>query len=146
MRVLHFLKGTAQLSLSFLVNMAGMPAFHGYSDSTWGSEPSSRRSRKGYVFKLHGHLISWQSKLLQPTKALSTCEAEYMALSAAVQESLFLDQLIRHYFLREHVSAGKIALKFCPTKDMHADMLTKPLGITDFLRHRGSLGMIYPSK
>ena len=107
-----------------------------------------------------------------------------MALLAAVQESLFLGQLvsslgfntcdqlllykdnkgeldlakkqklqartkhidIRHHFLKEHVSSGNIALKFCPTKDVQADMLTKPLGITDFLRHWDSLGMIFPSK
>ena len=59
---------------------------------------------------------------------------------------LGLSTLISGIILWEHVSAGKIALKFCRTKDMHAYMLTKPLGITDFLRHRDLLGMIFPSK
>ena len=41
-------------------------------------------------------MISWQSKR-QVTVALSTCEAEYMALSAAVQESSYLIQLCRSF-------------------------------------------------
>jgi hypothetical protein len=39
-----------------------------------------------------GPLISWKSRK-QPTVALSTCEAEYIALANAVQEAKFLRQL-----------------------------------------------------
>ena len=40
-----------------------------------------------------GAVISWKSKK-QSTIALSTCESEYMALSMAVQEALFLERLV----------------------------------------------------
>ena len=52
----------------------------------------TRRSHTGYFFKVANHLISWQSKR-QIIVVLSTCEAKYMALSAAVQESSYLVQL-----------------------------------------------------
>ena len=54
-----------------------------------------RRSITGYGFRLssNGPLISWKSRK-QPTVALSTCEAEYMSLAAAVQEGKFLFQLL----------------------------------------------------
>jgi hypothetical protein len=47
----------------------------------------------GYIFFINGSPISWKSKL-QPTVALSTTEAEYMALSLAVQECLFLKKVL----------------------------------------------------
>lgn len=37
--------------------------------------------------------ISWKTKK-QPTVALSTCEAEYMALAATLQECVYLVQLL----------------------------------------------------
>src|SRR6218665_3534350 len=48
-----------------------------------------------YVFMLAdtGSLISWKSRK-QSTVALSTCEAEYMSMCAAVQEAKFLMQLL----------------------------------------------------
>lgn len=49
----------------------------------------------GYGFRLSndGPLVSWKSRK-QPTVALSTCEAEYVSLAAAVQEAKFLFQLL----------------------------------------------------
>ena len=37
--------------------------------------------------------MSWKAKK-QPTVALSTCEAEYIALAATIQECLYLTQLL----------------------------------------------------
>ena len=42
---------------------------------------------------LNGGAISWQSKR-QPTVAVSTAEAEYMAAASAVKEALWLRQLL----------------------------------------------------
>jgi hypothetical protein len=60
----------------------------GNSDADWGSNVEDRRSISGYVFTAQGGAISWCSKR-QPTIALSSNEAEYMALSSATQEALW---------------------------------------------------------
>ena len=65
----------------------------GFSDSDWGSSPG-RHSISGYVFKLNPEsaLISWRSSK-QRIVALSTCEAEYIAITETSKEALFLRQL-----------------------------------------------------
>ena len=64
-----------------------------FVDADWAADIDTRRSQTGFIFYLNGGPISWQSKK-QTTVALSTVEAEYMALSAAVQELLYLRQLL----------------------------------------------------
>ena len=65
----------------------------GYCDSDWASDKNDRKSTTGYLFQVNGSTISWQSKK-QPTVALSTVEAEYMAISAATKEALWLRLLL----------------------------------------------------
>ena len=48
-------------------------------------DPISTRSRTGFVITYVGYPILWKSKM-QPHTALSTTEAEYIALSAALRE------------------------------------------------------------
>ncbi|KAG8504212.1 hypothetical protein CXB51_002567 [Gossypium anomalum] len=52
----------------------------GYVDSDYASDLDKQRSTTGYVFTLAGGPISWKSTL-QCTVALSTTEAEYMAVT-----------------------------------------------------------------
>uniref|UniRef100_H3H9D6 Reverse transcriptase Ty1/copia-type domain-containing protein n=1 Tax=Phytophthora ramorum TaxID=164328 RepID=H3H9D6_PHYRM len=61
----------------------------GYSDADWAGDIESRRSTSGYAFMMNGGCISWRSKK-QRTVALSSTEAEYMALSEATQEAVWL--------------------------------------------------------
>ncbi|XP_011859305.1 PREDICTED: uncharacterized protein LOC105556805 [Vollenhovia emeryi] len=56
-----------------------------YVDADWAGDEGDRRSYTGYVFMLGGAAINWESKK-QPTVALSTTEAEYMALAEAAKE------------------------------------------------------------
>jgi hypothetical protein len=65
----------------------------GYSDSDWGSDVDKRRSTTAYSFMIGGGSVSWASKL-QPTVALSSAEAEYMAACAATQEAVYLRRLM----------------------------------------------------
>ena len=90
-RVLRYLKGTAESVLMY----GGAPSSKvvGWSDSDYASDIGERRSRTGYVFMLNGAAVSWKSQR-QQTVALSTAEAEYMALTAATQEAMFLKQLL----------------------------------------------------
>ena len=61
-------------------------------DTDWGGDSDDRHSTTGNVFILTGGAVSWLSKK-QAVVALSTSEAEYMALSSAVQEALWLQKL-----------------------------------------------------
>ena len=58
----------------------------------WGSG-EDRKSIGGYAFGLNGAAISWNSKK-PATVALSSTEAEYMALTQAVKESLWLQAIL----------------------------------------------------
>ena len=85
---LRYLKGTLEYKLCYRKCRENLVLL-GYSDADWASS-SDRRSTSGYCFSLSdtGLPISWKSKKL-PIVALSSCEAEYIALASAVQESLY---------------------------------------------------------
>lgn len=89
-RVLRYLKATKDQKLIYTkqdeVNLVG------YSDSDWAQSIDDRKSTSGYVFKLSGP-ISWRAKK-QPTVALSSCEAEYMALTETFKEEIYLTNLL----------------------------------------------------
>lgn len=92
--VMRYLKGTLDRELCYKKSETSLKLV-AYSDSDWAADLNDRRSTTGYCFSLtdEGPLISWKSKK-QATVALSTCEAEYMALAATTQESLYLIQLM----------------------------------------------------
>jgi hypothetical protein len=66
----------------------------GYSDSDWAGDVDTRRSTGGYVVLMCKAAISWSSKL-QSAPALSSTEAEYMAMTRAAQEAIWLRQLLK---------------------------------------------------
>ena len=90
-RVMRYLRGTTKLGIHYSSECSNK--LIGYSDADWGGDVNDRKSTSGYIFKLNGGAISWRSKK-QSCVALSTAEAEYIALSAAAQEFLWLNQLI----------------------------------------------------
>ena len=65
----------------------------GYSDADWAGDLNKRKSTTGYVYTLGGGAISWGSKK-QTSTAMSTAEAEYIACSTAVQEAVWLRNLL----------------------------------------------------
>ncbi|KRY40910.1 Retrovirus-related Pol polyprotein from transposon TNT 1-94 [Trichinella spiralis] len=65
-----------------------------YSDADWANDRDDRRSISGCVVCHSSAVIAWSSKK-QRTVALSTTEAEYMALSHAAQETAW-PTLIAH--------------------------------------------------
>ena len=56
----------------------------------------TRRSCTGFIFFLAEGPISWQTRQ-QPSVALSTMEAEFMAACAASQESVWLIQILTEF-------------------------------------------------
>ena len=175
-RIFRYLKGTVNLSLQY---QARGGALIGYADSDWASDLDNRHSTTGNVFLMSGGAVSWISQK-QATVALSTAEAENVALGSATQETIWLRRLmtdlrvsqvkptvirednqgaiamaknpvghkrtkhidIKHHFVREAVDAGTITLEYCETKQMLADILTKPLPKPQFEMLRGKLGLI----
>jgi hypothetical protein len=125
------------------------------------------------MFQIGGAAVSWRSNK-QSCVALSTAEAEYIALASAAQEAVWMRRLItdincgsegamvifednqsaicmaknpqyhgkskhigiKYHFIREQVSNGVVELKYCPTEEMVADMLTKALPRNRFVELR----------
>ena len=92
-QVLRYIKGTLNYELVFCKSDKPLKV-SGYSDSDWAGSLSDRKSVSGYCFMLNSGPVSWKSKK-QSTIALSSCEAEYISLTFAVQEGMFLIQLMR---------------------------------------------------
>jgi len=90
-RIFRYLRGTKNMGL--LYDRDKSKALVGYSDADWAGSLDDRRSTSGYVFLSGGAAISWRSQK-QTCIALSTAEAEYVALSSATQEALWLQQLV----------------------------------------------------
>ncbi len=86
-RVLRYLQGTHNDG-DDVIHMSG------YCDSDWGGDMSDRKSTTGYGAFINKNLISWNTKK-QPTVALSTAEAELMAIVEAIKEVSWMYQLLR---------------------------------------------------
>jgi len=89
-RVLRYLKGTPEHGILF--QKTGKP-LHGHADADWASCAEDRRSYSGYFFTLGGAAVTWEARK-QRTVALSSVEAEYLALSEATKEALYLRQML----------------------------------------------------
>ena len=177
-RILKYLKGTANYGLLYIKKDDANRVIVGFSDADWAGDANDRKSTSGYLFMVSGAPVSWKSKK-QTCVALSTAEAEYVALTAATQEITWLRQLlkdlhneqvkptvihednqsaiciaqntqyhgktkhidIKYHFVREKVSDRTVELRYCPTSDMLADMLTKGLTRDKFTQLRNLTGM-----
>ena len=49
---------------------------------------------------------------------------------------------IKMHWIRQEIKRKQIEIHFCPTKEMTADILTKPLGRLDVERHRSAMGLV----
>lgn len=85
--ILRYVRGTYDLCLTF--RRSSELIVEGFSDSDYSTDLDKRRSVSGIVFKFGGNTVSWKSGL-QSVVALSTTEAEYMALTLAVKEAIWL--------------------------------------------------------
>ncbi|GBP89832.1 Retrovirus-related Pol polyprotein from transposon TNT 1-94 [Eumeta japonica] len=160
--VLRYLSATKNFKITY--KRTGQ-AVVGYVDSDWGSDTLDRKSYSGFAFFMAGSVFSWESRK-QQTVALSSTEAEYVALSTAAKEAIYLRRLlkeiglthdsgpiviygdnlgaqnlaknhtyhsrtkhidIKYNFLRDAVRENLLEVKYMPTNEMIADVLTKNL-------------------
>jgi hypothetical protein len=95
-RIFRYLKGTYDSGLELGGPELPDPnniKLSGFCDADWGGNLDDRKSTTGYAFNVGSGSISWNSKK-QPTVALSSTEAEYMATSGAAREALWLKSLL----------------------------------------------------
>lgn len=92
-RILRYLQGTKPTGLMFKGNDSKELYIEAYSDADWGGDHNDRKSTTGFIILINGSVVGWTSKK-QATVALSTAEAEYMAISATVQEVKWISQLL----------------------------------------------------
>ena len=90
-RIMRYLIATCKYGISY--KKSSTDKVVGYCDADWAGDVVDRKSTSGYIFSLAGAPISWRSKK-QSCTALSSAEAEYVALAAASQEVVWLRQLI----------------------------------------------------
>ncbi|TYZ66515.1 hypothetical protein PybrP1_006514 [[Pythium] brassicae (nom. inval.)] len=91
LRIVKFLKGTTHDGIVYARDKGSQPI--AYSDASWPSDVSTRRSTTGLFISMCGAPVVYRSKR-QATVALSTAEAEYIALAACAQDVLWLRALL----------------------------------------------------
>jgi len=91
-RVLRYLKGTSDYCITYQKQNSALCT---YVDADWAGDVNDRKSCSGNVFILANGPISWEAKK-QKSVALSTMEAEYMSLSEASKETIYLRRLLKH--------------------------------------------------
>nr|XP_010912064.1 uncharacterized protein LOC105038071 [Elaeis guineensis] len=96
--ILRYIKGTSKLGLIFTAQSNCIVT--GFCDSDYACDLDRRRSLTGYVFTLSGCAVSWKATL-QSIFALSTTEAEYMALTEAEKEAIWLKGLVQDLDLEQ---------------------------------------------
>ena len=94
-RVLIYLYTTKNNGITYgkkIHGIIGHNIIYGYADADFAADLDSRKSTTGWIFMFNGGAISWRSHQ-QSITALSTSEAEYMALSDAAKEARSLLKL-----------------------------------------------------
>lgn len=89
--ILRYLKGTKSVGLVF--GRSESVGLAGFVGADFAGDVDRRRSITGYLFTLYGNLVSWKANL-QSIVALSTTESEYIALTKAIKEVIWLKGLV----------------------------------------------------
>ena len=130
--VVRYIAGTLDRALFFPFGNASVssytPTFTCYTDATWASDVVDRSSRSGCVVLLNSTPVAWFTKR-QKSIATSSCESELVALSLAIIECIWLNNLITSI-------TGKSAstVIFCDNKGT-IDAAANPTSMSSRLKH-----------
>ena len=95
----RYLKGTRNYGITFTpTNTLNIDCFvdadfAGLYNFEEAQDPTSVKSRSGYLFSIGGCVISWRTKL-QSEIAMSTMESEYVAMSMAMKDLIPLQRIV----------------------------------------------------
>lgn len=73
-----------------------IPDIAGFMDSDWGGNCDDQQLIGAYVFRMGDGAVSWKMKK-QTSIALSSVEAEYMAMCQAAKEAVWLTGLLNDF-------------------------------------------------
>ena len=101
-RILRYLKGTHDFGLIYEKSLPRVQGIRGNianmmyasSDADWASNCPERKSTSGMTVFLGNALVAWKTQK-QKSVALSTSEAEYIALSDCAKEVRWIRELLR---------------------------------------------------
>ena len=99
-RILRYLQGSKALKLTYTKEASYDLVEE--SEADWSGDVNDRKSTTCYQINLsgHGEALSWGVKK-QATVALSSSEAEYQSMAAAVQETLYLKQVLVDFGIQQ---------------------------------------------
>lgn len=89
-RVLRYLRGTSKFALHY---QAGETTLQAYVDADYAGDSMDRKSMSGFLVKAGDATFAWGARK-QSAVALSTCEAEYYAMTMAAQELIWLGRVM----------------------------------------------------
>lgn len=92
-RVIKYLKGTKDFDLKLSSNHCNDELF-AYSDADWAENREDRKSNSGYFISVNGGAIAWSCRK-QNIVALSSTEAEYVALSETCKEVAWIRRIAK---------------------------------------------------
>jgi hypothetical protein len=96
--VLRYLRGTIGYGMRYASSVD--LSLQGYADAYWARSTIDIKNTFDCCFPLGSAMVSWCSRK-QSSVALSTAEAEYIALSVAVREAVWLRKLLTDLFDHE---------------------------------------------
>ena len=144
-RIFRYLKGTLDYGLKFEAQDQADVTIQGFADADWGGDITARKSTSGYILQLGNATVSWKIKK-QTIVALSSTEAEYVSSCLAVQETVWLRNLLESVGYKQLHPAtiyednqGAIAL----SKNAKSHPRTKRIGIkNNYIREAIEKGQV----
>ena len=130
-RIMRYLRGTLNYGLRYSKDGNGEKdgtQLYGYSDADYGGCEDTRRSVSGCIMMLAGGPVVWASRK-QQCVTLSTMESEYVALTMAATEAIWLRNLL-----------GELGEKQCGASILYGDnvaanLQSKRPGVTRKAKH-----------
>ena len=102
--ILRYIQKTVDVDLLFERDDTLVQGVIRYVNSNYAGDLDKRWSTTEYVFTFAGRTINWESTL-QFIVALSTTEAEYMAVTEVIKEAIWLQDLLENLGLvQEHIN------------------------------------------
>ncbi|KAD6795740.1 hypothetical protein E3N88_06636 [Mikania micrantha] len=90
-QILRYVKGSSDLGIFY--QFTGNNKLIGFSDSSYSVDMDDGKGTTGLVFFFNDAPVAWNSQK-QPTVALSSCEAEFMAATSAACQAIWMKGLL----------------------------------------------------